>query len=431
MRVAASAAKNSQNSRKSTDASSVDLIIIGAGIIGLTIAAEAKRQDPRLRTVILEKEPALGEHASGRNSGVVHAGIYYEPGSLRARFCVAGALRLLDFCREHRLPLAHTGKLIVATTASERELLVKLAANAAANGARTELIGSAQVLKIEPEVTAASCALHSPNTMSVEPKAVLQVLSSVLSAEGTSVRFGSQATHVDPEGNVVQTSDGTAFRFRVLVNAAGAHADRVATAFGVGAHFGLLPFRGSYFELRPGTGLDLRGHIYPVPHPATPVLGVHFTKACDGRVYVGPTALPALGREHYKGLAGLELRELGAMARVLAAQALDAENGASFRGHVARELRHLTRRGIANAARKLVPRLKAEHLVACDKRGIRPQLFDRATRRFVNDFVIEGTPSSVHVLNAISPGLTGSFAFAEHLVADWILPRLRSASGSG
>lgn len=390
-----------------------DVLIVGAGIVGLAVARALVARDAALRVTVLEKEAALGAHASGRNSGVVHAGIYYPPGSLKARFCAAGAAALTEFCAEHRVSCARLGKLIVPVTAGEAERIPGLFANARANGAAAELVSPADARRIEPEIEAAGDSLLSPSTACVDPRAVVEALATALERTGrVSVVRGCAVLGVDPERRVVRTSAGEV-SFGFLVNAAGAFADRVAAPFGCGLSYRILPFRGAYWELAPESGLTINGNIYPVPDPELPFLGVHFTRSVAGKIYVGPTAMPAFGREHYGGLAGVAASELLPLLGRLARQY--TANTQGFRRHAHQEGRYLVKALFVKAAQRLVPRLRAEQLLPSKKRGIRPQLYNMRKRALEMDFVVERTPVSLHVLNTISPGFTCALPFGEYL----------------
>ena len=281
-----------------------NVLVVGGGIVGLTLARELVLTG-RDEVVVLEKEPDLGRHASGRNSGVLHAGVYYAEGTLKARSCLAGNRLMRAYCRQKGLPVLETGKVIVARSEEELPTLEELRRRATANGARVEMVGERELSDIEPLARTAGRALLSRDTAVVDPKAVLQAIAADLEASGrcrlvTGCRFLGLAAP-----GVAETSQGR-MAFRRLVNAAGAHCDTVARAFGLAAHYRLIPFKGIYRQLKAGRDYPVRGNIYPVPDVRNPFLGVHFTRGAHGELTLGPTAIPALGRENSGLLRGLD-----------------------------------------------------------------------------------------------------------------------------
>lgn len=402
----------------------VDFAVIGAGIVGLSVAQALRRRWPAARIAVLEKEAGPGRHASGRNSGVVHSGIYYPGGTLKSRLCSDGAARMRAFAAEHRIPCVQSGKVILAVDPGEVPVLDRLVANAAAGAVRVERIDAARLRELEPHAGPCAGALYSPDTAVIDSGAVVARLAELVRDAGVDIRYGWPARGID---RVRQSLDGPggAIGFGYLVNCAGAHADTVAGWMGAGAAYATVPFKGLFAKLRPDrTGL-VRGNIYPVPDLNLPFLGVHMTRGVSGEVSVGPTAVPALGREHYGWFRGINPREGLATAWHLARQY--AGNRQSFRRLVHTEARRLFRRTLIAEARRLVPAIRPEDVVASAKVGIRPQLVHRRDRTLVMDYVIEKTPESLHVLNAISPAFTCAFAFAEFLagqvgVADPAVP---------
>ena len=378
--------------------------MVGAGIVGLSIAREWKRRNPADRVVILEKEPDVGLHASGRNSGVLHSGIYYPAGSLKGQLCAIGAREMAAYCDEHRLPINRMGKVVLPLRPSEDSQLDVLLDRARSNGARAEVVDERQLREIEPSAhTCSGRALFSPDTAVVDPLPIVRHL-----ADALDVRTGQRVREV--RGSEVVTGRER-FSFGFLVNAAGLYADVIAKRCGVGAQYVMLPFKGIYYRV---TGIELRRLIYPVPDLRVPFLGVHFTKSVYGEVFLGPTAIPALGRENYRGWRGINAADLLQIVRRLGRQY--ATNRQGFRALVHRELGHMTARGFAEEARTLVPSLRDDDLTSSDHVGIRAQLLDTARHELVMDFLIERGERSVHVLNAVSPGFTTAFSFARHVV---------------
>lgn len=401
---------------------SASILICGAGIVGLTTARDllAAGFDDIL---IIDKEPEAGRHASGRNSGVLHAGIYYAPGSLRARSCLAGNKRMKEYCEERGLPLLKTGKVIVARDESELPTLRELYSRASQNGAKVELIDDRQLVEIEPNAKSAGQALFSHYTAVVDPKAILQSIQAELLATGkVRLKFGTRFLGLGrAEGRrlLVKTSAGDV-SCAFFLNAAGAYGDVVAQAFGLGRQYQLIPFKGIYKKLKPGPAELIRGSIYPVPNIKNPFLGVHFTRGVHGGVYLGPTAIPAFGRENYGLFSGIDAEA----PKILLRDALLFFRNKKFREVALEEPRKYSFNYFFNDARKLVKELAPTDIEDCPKAGIRPQLVDIEKNELVMDFVLEGTDESVHVLNSISPAFTSSLFFSEMLLKEHIAPRL-------
>ena len=399
-------------------ARTADFLIIGAGIVGLTIALELKRRHPGAAIIVLEKEPEPGRHSSGRNSGVLHSGIYYPPGSLKAQVCGQGCLEMIEYCEQRGLPLNRIGKVLVPVRAEDGPQLDVLEQRGAANGVATERLDTARLAAIEPEARSATGeALYVPITSVVSSSAVFaSVLDDVMTA-GIEVICGGSLESVDANRRSL-VFGGERIGYGHAVNTAGLHADSVAQHFGVGRHYTLLPFKGIYWKLDPAAGLKINHLIYPVPDLRVPFLGVHTTTAIDGTVYIGPTAVPAFGRENYRGRQDVAPRELARILGLIAGQYVSGRDG--FRRLAWQEGRRYFRRWFAEAGRALLPRLRADHLLACDKVGIRAQMLDRRSGRLVTDFVVEQGPSSTHVINAISPAFTSAFPLARHVCSAFI-----------
>ena len=390
-----------------------EILIVGAGIIGLTIARELVSTGHG-DIVIIEKEPELGVHASGRNSGVLHAGIYYSPDSLKARSCLNGNFLMRAYCKEKGLPLLESGKVIVTRTAAELPVLDELERRATANGAKVEMVDERQLAQIEPNAKTVERALFSHYTAVVDPKAVLKSLKMDLVSSGR-VRFhmGCRLTGLKGSGTA-QTSLGE-IGFNRFVNAAGAYCDKVAGFFGIGGKYRLIPFKGVYRLLRKEAPFTVNSNIYPVPDIRNPFLGVHFTRSVHGDVYLGPTAIPAFGRENYGILSGID-----AEAFAIAYQDLVLFlSNPQFRNVALTEpVKYLPSAFYRDAAR-LVKELSPDDLVAASKVGIRPQLVDWETKQLVMDFLVVADGPSIHVLNPISPAFTSSMDLAQGMVAEF------------
>ena len=399
-----------------------DFVIIGAGIVGLSIARELKRRHTAASIVVLEKDPEPGRHSSGRNSGVLHSGIYYPAGSLKARVCGQGAREMAEFCQSRGLPLIRPGKILVPTRQADNPQLDLLAQRAAANEVAVEWLDAKALNALEPEARSASGrALFVPATAVGDSAAVMRQMLREASDEGISVRCNAGPVGIDPHGKSLTLPDGTRLAFGHAVNTAGLHADTIARMFEVGQNLTLLPFKGIYWKLDPAAGLDIRHLIYPVPDLRVPFLGIHTTTATDGTIYLGPTAVPAWGRENYRGFGGIDSADLGRIVGLLARQFIT--NGESFRRLAILEAPRYLKPFFAHSTRALLPRLETRHLLASAKVGIRAQMFDKSTAKLVTDFVVEQGPSSTHVLNAISPAWTSAFPFARYVVDEFIEKR--------
>lgn len=392
---------------------SCDYLIIGAGIVGLTIARELKLRSPKSRIVLLEKEPRLGVHASGRNSGILHTGIFYPPGTLKAAFCKAGADALFAYAQERSIPVRKDGKLIVATSEENAKGLGKLIANAKASHICAVMVGKDEIREIEPHARAEFGGIFCKDTAVIDSPKVLESLRNELVAQGVRIEFNQTLAGIDEVKCAARTQNNT-YGYGFLINAAGAQADSVAKLANVGPHYKLIPFKGIYFKLAPEFTHRVRASIYPVPDPALPFLGIHFTRVISGDVYIGPTAMPALGRENYGLLRGA--RPLEALDILLNLSRLYLKNAQNFRNLVHAEIPHYTRSGFMRSARRLVDILEPEWVKATPKVGIRPQLLNTREGRLEMDFLIERGTKSLHVLNSISPAFTSSFSVAKHIV---------------
>jgi (S)-2-hydroxyglutarate dehydrogenase len=395
-----------------------DVVVVGGGVVGLAIAAAVRRRWTDARVTLLEKEHDVGLHASTRNSGVLHAGFYYAADSLKARLTRQGRDRLAAFCDEHGIPVRRCGKLVVTRNHGELATLEELARRGAANGVPVELVSEDDARRIEPRARTHRQALFSPTTASVEPAAVVAALAREAVNARVRMRTGVRLIGVrsagapgagrSPSGVTLRTSAGD-LPAGFVINAAGLYADRIAHAFGFGRRYRILPFRGVY--LYADDSVALATHVYPVPDLRNPFLGVHFTVTAGGRTKIGPTAMPALWREHYGGVARFSARE---MAEVVALEVgLIARNDFGFRALAAEELPKYFRARLVRRAAELVPGIRPGQFREWGRPGIRAQLLDTETRRLEMDFRFEGDERSFHVLNAVSPAFTCCLSFAE------------------
>jgi L-2-hydroxyglutarate oxidase LhgO len=397
----------------------VDFVVIGAGIVGLTIALELKRREPTARIVVLEKEREPGRHSSGRNSGVLHSGIYYPPASLKALVCGQGMHEWIAYCEERSLPLNRIGKVLVPTRAEDVPQLDLLEQRARLNGVDAARVNEGELHRLEPEAqSAGGGGIFVRSTSVVSSAECFASIAADVRNAGIEILCGSEVRLVNPKkGEMIW--DGERIAFGHAINTAGLHADSIAHSFDVGHDYTLLPFKGLYWKLDPASGLDIRHLVYPLPDLRVPFLGVHTTTAIDGTIYLGPTAVPAFGRENYHGFEGISGSEVGRILVHLGRQYVSGRNG--FRRLTWQEGRRYFKRWFAEAAQRLLPRLRPHHLQPCSKVGIRAQMLNKNTGELVTDFLVQGGPRSTHVLNAISPAFTSAFPFARHVCDTFIL----------
>ena len=391
---------------------SSDFLIVGAGILGLTTALELNNRFPRAHIRILEREAIVGIHASGRNSGVLHSGIYYGPGTLKARLCASGAQRMKSFAAEHEIEVRENGKVIVAVEEKEVVVIDRLMENARENNIVVKKLNGAEIRNIEP-YTLGVAGIHVPGTAVINSNKVLQVLTKLLTERGVDLVL-KQSTDAIDENTKTASCAGRRYAYGYLFNCAGAHADTLAKMVGLSHDYALVPFKGIYYKLREESGYLIKANVYPVPDLTLPFLGIHFTRVISGDVYVGPTAIPALGRENYGIIQGASVEEAVRVLWQLGKLYIKA--GAGFRRMVHGELLKYNKRCFLRSARRLVPKLESNDLLPSAKVGIRPQLVNTRHGRLELDFVIEKTATSSHVLNAISPAFTSAFTFSDYLV---------------
>jgi L-2-hydroxyglutarate oxidase len=388
-----------------------DFLVIGGGVVGLSIARSLKRRFRDQRVVLLEKESVVGTHASGRNSGVLHAGFYYTPDSLKARFTRQGNQLLAAYCRERNLKLNRCGKLVVARDANDHSAMNELLKRGRANGIELYDISALEAKRIEPRVNTYERALWSPTTAVVHPAEVVATLAKDAQAEGVDLRCGTR--FLGKRKRLLHTSTGS-YEAGYVVNAAGLHADVVAHAFGIGESYGMLPFKGLYLYAD-NPDWSLSTNVYPVPDLRNPFLGVHFTVTAEGRTKIGPTAIPALWREQYQGTKNFRLAECGDIVRRQLGLLLSSDWG--FHRLAAEEMWKYSRRRLVSLASQLVDGVCEGRFRTWGRAGIRAQLLNVDTRQLEMDFVLEGDDRSMHVLNAVSPGFTCALPFADYVAA--------------
>ena len=386
-------------------------------IIGLTLARRLVMEGCG-NVVLIEKEKAPGMHASGRNSGVLHAGIYYAPDSMKAKSCLNGNFLMRDYCLEAGLPLRENGKVIVARSEDEVPVLEELERRATTNGAKVEMIDEARLSEVEPNARTVGKALFSHYTACVDPAAVVDRLRSDLEAGGKAV-IVTDCLFTGVRGSRTAVTSRGEITFGKFVNAAGAYCDQVAHRFGVGRQFRLIPFKGIYRKLRKGMSHTVRGNIYPVPDIRNPFLGVHFSSNVHGEVYLGPTAIPAFGRENYGLLSGIDFEG----PSIALSDAILFFSNPRFRRVALTEPRKFRKRSFFRDAALLVKTLSPRDIEPAEKVGIRAQLVDWGTKELVMDFQVIADGDSIHILNPVSPAFTSSMDIAATLVRAYFTGR--------
>ena len=387
-----------------------DFLVIGGGVIGISIARELKSRNPNSGVCILEKEHQCGLHASSRNSGVLHAGFYYTADSLKARFTKEGNQRLTKYCEIKNLALKKCGKLVVAQNESELVWLDELMTRARNNGVPLELITDKESQAIEPRAKTYQKALFSPTTASINPTELVKSLLSDAIQEGVQLKTNTQYIHRVGKSSI-KTSNGI-FEAKYIINAAGLYADKIGRDFNFSKDHRILPFKGLYLYSNEPLGA-LNTHIYPVPDLSNPFLGVHFTITSDDKIKIGPTAIPAFWREQYQGWSNFNMPELTEI--ILRQAGLFLSSNFDFKALAFRELKKYSKPLLVSLAAKLAKGVDIKHYRQWGLAGIRAQLLNIRKKELEMDFVLEGDKQSIHILNAISPGLTCALPFADYV----------------
>jgi len=391
-----------------------DVVVIGGGIVGLSTAMALTRGSRPLQPLVLEKEAEIATHQTGHNSGVIHSGVYYRPGSLKARYTVEGARRLVEFCQAHRVPHTVCGKVVVATDPSELPRLEELHRRGVANDVPggVELIGPERLREIEPNAAGIK-ALHVPATGIVDYGAVARRFADVVRERGGEIRTGSRVHGLRRDGAdwIVET-DGGPIAARLVVNCGGLHSDRIARRAGSRPEVRIVPFRGDYYRLLAASESLVRWLIYPVPDPAFPFLGVHFTRMMRGGVEAGPNAVLSLRREGY-GRTDFGARDAWSTLSFPGFWRLAAKH---WRMGAGEAYRSFNKRAFVHALQRLLPALRVNDLEPGGS-GVRAQAVD-SRGSLVDDFSIQCLDGIVHVLNAPSPAATASIPIGEAIAAE-------------
>ena len=394
-----------------------DFCIIGGGMVGLSLANQLLEKEIAQSIVIVDKEPKLGLHSSGLNSGVLHAGIYYEPNSLKAKVCVEGSRRLKQWVKERSLPLNECGKVIVPQDEHLDPQIDLLCKRGIANGARVEIWDENKLKEFSPLCRSASGrALWSPNTAVVKPKTVLNKLEKELKEKGVIFKFNQNGWEINAHKRIITLNNNEKVSYAHLINCAGLRADEVAYKFDIGLNYKLLPFKGLYWQIKSSSKIKINTNLYPVPDLNVPFLGVHFTPSADINpvINIGPTATPALGRENYYAFENLE--PLSAVNNLLCLINQYFLNEGGFRKYVHQQSLLFLKPLMLKEAKKLIPSITSADLQFSKKVGIRPQLFNKKNKKLENDFLCLSGENSTHIMNAISPAFTASFALADYII---------------
>lgn len=394
-----------------------DFVIIGSGAIGLFVAHQLKEKYENSSILIIEKEERSGMHTSGRNSGVIHAGIYYKPHTLKAQVCQSGAERLIKWIEEKKLPINKCGKIIVPQDENLDGQIDVLHKRAKENRVKVEIWDEADLIKLIPEArTASGRALWSPNTCVTEPYEVINRLVKDLKSKGVKINYKTTIMKISKGHNTIETSNKTRIDFGHLFNCAGLYAVDLGKKFGVGDEYKVIPFKGSYWRLKKDCPISIPTNLYPVPDLELPFLGIHFTPnaSINQIISIGPTANLALGRENYKTAQGIEPLRLAGNIATIGSQYF--ENKGGFRKYIHEQGPQAIKCFMMKHAKKLIPKIKNEHVEKSSKVGIRAQLYSKKDEKLIQDFICIKKGNTTHVLNGISPAFTASFELADVII---------------
>jgi len=389
-----------------------DFAIIGSGIIGLTLAFKLKQKFNNSKIVIFEKEPNSISHGSGRNSGVLHSGIYYEPGSLRANLCVTGVKELKEYIKSENLWINECGKLLLPTSEYSYSNLENLFNRAKKNGVEINKIKNEEIKRIEPNTNCQfEYGLHVPFTSVADPKEVSKSLIENLKKMNVEINYNSKILKISEQKLFTQNYTIEAGH---IFNCAGLFADEIAKNSNLEFRYSFLPFKGKYWKIT-NKSFKLNHLVYPIPDLRYPFLGLHSSHNRHGDFYIGPSSTPVFGREQYNGILGDNLKESISLIFNFSKKIIFNEN--KLRTLALQELSLLTKRGFFNQIKKMLNNINPDDLELSDQKvGIRSQIFDPQSKNLVNDFVVINQKNTTHVLNAISPAWSASFAFADHLI---------------
>jgi L-2-hydroxyglutarate oxidase len=394
----------------------VDCVIIGAGIIGLSSGIAILEQDPSQKVLILEKESNIGLHASARNSGVLHAGFYYSPESLKAKFCKEGNAELKKMAKSFGVHVNICGKVVVATNQVEADRLRILHSHGIRNGVEIELLSSQKLHELEPTANTTEQFIWSPTTGVLDSKLFLSRLSLYFQELGGKLICGARSELKSSGGEIYVKSNGSFVNATRVINAAGSYSDDLARQIEVGLEYGSMPFRGSYRKSQQNP--KSKRLIYPVPHPINPFLGVHTIITSDGSLKIGPTAIPVLSRENYNSFENVKLREIIEISRTILSVAKGSKH--DIFEIIKAEFPLLFKKNLIENASKLSKEVVKHHTWQKAESGIRSQLVNLQTGELVQDFLVKRLSNSLHFLNVVSPGWTSALPFTRHFVTDFL-----------
>ncbi len=394
---------------------SCDVLIIGSGVMGLATGIALLNSSPAIKVVIADKEQEIAKHASGRNSGVLHAGFYYSPDSLKAKFCRDGNLALRELAKKYDIPVQNVGKVVVARNDVEDSRIDTLYSRGIANGVELEVLEEKVLSNYEPLAKTHNRFLWSPNTAISDSKSIVEAMRKEFELFGGQIEFGRKVVLKESGSEIYDSTNN--FEARHFVNAAGAQSDRISRAIGLGNEYAMLPFMGVY-RATESKNLPLKTLVYPVPHPINPFLGVHFTLTIDGKVKIGPTAIPVAGREQYSIKEGWSLPDIGQAIKGMSS--LIRGDAHDFGAILKSELPKFLESTLVRESTDLVP--NSANVKRWHKKppGIRAQLVHLPTGRLEQDFVIKKHHNSTHILNAVSPGWTSAIPFGQYLASNYI-----------
>jgi len=395
-----------------------DVIIAGAGIIGLAIARSLLSQELKLKVLIIEKEHSLGAHSSGRNSGVLHAGFYYSPDSLKAKFCRDGNIEIRKLAERHSIPVRNVGKVVVARNKEEFLRLEGLYKRGQENGVQLEFLAAEDLVNFEPLAKTHGAFLWSPTTGVSDPLKIIVALADEVLAMGGEIRFGDA---IEVNENQRLCICGEVLITKHFVNASGSQSDRIAHMFNLGLDYSMIPFMGVYRAV-PATEFPLRSLVYPVPHPLNPFLGVHFTLTSDNKVKIGPTAIPILGREQYEITKGWVLSDI--QSSLLGLSSMLRHGAHDLPSLIRSEWPKVFEKNLISESSQLVPSVREVKGWHRKPPGIRSQLIHMPSGKLEQDFIINEDSTSTHILNAVSPGWTSALPLGKY-ISERILGRIQ------
>ena len=390
-----------------------DQIIIGAGIVGISLGLALLERDPNRKVLIIDKEEKPGIHASGRNSGVLHAGFYYSPDSLKAKFCRLGNLELRKFCKENNLQILETGKVVVCQDKKDVARLEELYRRGVANGVNIEILDSKDLENIEPAAQSVDKFIWSPTTAVGNPRDVIKKLAEEFTKSSGSFSFNTQVGLIEKDNEVLVMTKHETYSAKSIINSAGAYAADLAKQVNVGTEYVCLPFLGAYkkSKLLP---INPKRLVYPVPNPVNPFLGVHTTITLNNEIKIGPTAFPVIGKEQYKLMDGFNLKDL--VQFFTSSKALLKSDSVDLLGLAKEEALKLFKKPLLNRTRKLSNSLDSNTDWVKYPSGIRAQIINTNTKAIEMDYIVKSDKNVVHILNAVSPGWTSAIPFARWVV---------------